>query len=137
MFNPKLLFQCFRFLFTFFLFLFIQQYRKHDIFFYRKAVHQIKILKYKSDLSTSDIRKFFFPQLIRIHTVKDHISVRLLIHKSQDIQKCCLSTAGFSHNSDVLSLFYIKVNAFQYRNRIRIINLPTGFWKFLDQVIYL
>ena len=75
--------------------------------------------------------------LTGIRTVKDHISVRLLIHKSQDLQKCCLSTAGFSHNSDVLSLFYIKVNAFQYRNRIRIINLPTGFWKFLDQVIYL
>ena len=34
-------------------------------------------------------------------------------------------------------LYNITGNEFNYRNRIRIINLPTGFWKFLDQVIYL
>ena len=102
-------------------FCFIQYHGKHDILFYRQTVHQIKVLKNETDLSSSDICQLILPEEFRVLFLEIQLSLCWHINQSQYFNQGRLSASGLPHNPHKFSFFHRQINTSQYTDIIRML----------------
>ena len=85
-----------------------QHQGQEDIILKAECIQQVKILKHKAKVVSSECGDFFFLYSRKAPAIQQDLAARGLIKCRQDVKQCSLSGSGFAHDRHILTLFHRK-----------------------------